>query len=342
MCKSRTYQISRNLYVERSLKEKRVKCENQKDGCRWVEMLEKYDTHLNASSTDFVERMEGCKYTTLQCRFGCGETRPRHSIAHHEIKECSQQLNDCTEKEKLLQLRIQQLLCEAVALDKQLSQKNEQLAKKDEQMAQKDKLIAQKDKLLAQKDEQLAEKEEQLAEFSVLPIPSELKNEQSQPVVPDPLESADIVPVVRVLHNFKEKKNYNRDYKSRPFFTHEGGYKMCLWIFPNGYRRADSTHVSLFLCFMKGEHDEKLKWPFRGKITVHLLNQLRDSDHKKNVITYDCSNSRYAEQVKDGEMSRGYGASDFISLKSLIQKPYLQFLKDDCLKIRVTEVQQVE
>ena len=293
-------------------------------------MLEKYDTHLNTNSTDFVERMGGCKYTILQCRFGCGETGPRHSILHHEIKECSQKLDDCTERERLLQLKIQQLLREAVA------QKDEQLAEKDKQIAE---LIAKKDRLLAQKDEQLAE---QLAEFSVLSISSELENKQSQPVVPDPLELADIVPVVRVLPNFRESKECMRIYKSHPFYTHEGGYKMCLLIYPNGFEDGESTHVSLFLCFMKGEHDDKLEWPFRGNITVHLLNQLRDSDHRERVITYNNSNSWYAERVKGGEMSQGYGTSKFISFECLIPKPNLQYLKADCLKIRVTEVQQVE
>ena len=48
-----------------------------------------------------------------------------------------------------------------------------------------------------------------------------------------------------------------------PFFTHPHGYRLCLQVFPNGYRRGKGTHVSLFMYVMQGPFDSLLKWPFR-------------------------------------------------------------------------------
>ena len=39
---------------------------------------------------------------------------------------------------------------------------------------------------------------------------------------------------------------------------------------------VQGTHVSVFTCLMRGEFDSHLKWPFRGDITIQLLNQLED------------------------------------------------------------------
>ena len=49
-----------------------------------------------------------------------------------------------------------------------------------------------------------------------------------------------------------------------PFFTHPHVYRLCLQVFPNGYRRGKGTHVSLFMYVMQGPFDSLLKWPFRG------------------------------------------------------------------------------
>ena len=335
MCKKGNYQIFPNQSVERSLKEELVKCENCKQGCTWVEKLGKYDNHLNMSSKNLAERVDGCKYATISCRFGCGDTRPRYGIIHHEIKECPQQVDDCTETEKLLQLKIHELLLEIVQQEKKIACMSEQ-----------EKQIAS-----------VHEQKKQIASMPLTPLPlmsseplplmtSERvtdETEQSLCVASDPLESSNIVPVVRVLSNFTKMKNFSERYVSHPFYTHSSGYKMCLWVYPNGFGSAENSHVSLFLCFMKGENDKKLKWPFKGDITVQLLNQLNDSNHREKVVTFGDHNSPYAKRVKTGEMSaQAFGAPELIALESLDKRPYFQYLKDDCLRIRITKVSNVK
>lgn len=65
----------------------------------------------------------------------------------------------------------------------------------------------------------------------------------NQEVMPDLIqtyvhESATVIPVQRTIFNFTELQKYYQDYVSQPFYTHPGGYKMCLWVFPNGYGDA--------------------------------------------------------------------------------------------------------
>ena len=48
---------------------------------------------------------------------------------------------------------------------------------------------------------------------------------------------------------------------------------MCLRIDANGWGIGRGTHVSVSVFMMKGEFDSHLQWPFKGEVTVQLVNQ---------------------------------------------------------------------
>ena len=54
---------------------------------------------------------------------------------------------------------------------------------------------------------------------------------------------------------------------------------MCLKVYANGVSEGKGTHVSAFICLMRGDNDDNLKWPFKGTIKVSLLNQLEGGQH---------------------------------------------------------------
>ena len=58
-------------------------------------------------------------------------------------------------------------------------------------------------------------------------------------------------------------------------------------VYPNENGDGEGTHVSIFTCMMRGPFDNDLKWPFRGEITIQIVNQARDHDHIENTISYD-------------------------------------------------------
>ena len=74
--------------------------------------------------------------------------------------------------------------------------------------------------------------------------------------------------VYPVKHSSAEEQMY-----LPAFYTHTHGYKMCLQVFPNGFNNGNGTHVSIFTCLMKGLHDDHQKWPFRGEVTIQIVNQ---------------------------------------------------------------------
>ena len=144
------------------------------------------------------------------------------------------------------------------------------------------------------------------------------------------------------MENFEYNKRKDIEWYSSPFYTHQQGYKMCVRIDANGYNIGRGTHVSLYTCFMPGEYDDELVWPFCGKIEIELLNQNADDHHHKYLIYYDDSvpnYDKYAQRVTIGDKSRGWGNPKFIS-HGFLKKPDsdVQYLKDNCLKFRVHKV----
>ena len=45
-------------------------------------------------------------------------------------------------------------------------------------------------------------------------------------------------------------------------------------------------YFSLSVYLMRGEHDDRLAWPFRGDITVQLVNQINDQNHMKVTLKF--------------------------------------------------------
>ena len=112
------------------------------------------------------------------------------------------------------------------------------------------------------------------------------------------------------------------------------GYKICLRVEANGCGLGEGTHVSVFICFMRGEFDESLKWPFRGVIAFQLLDQFTGNDHVACGVSYDNLYSDYDGRVS-GERSGGMGWHKFIAHSEL--KP--KYLQKDSLSFQVHRVE---
>ena len=157
--------------------------------------------------------------------------------------------------------------------------------------------------------------------------------------VPNPKpteERRDVVPVKRILHNFSGiKKDHMLEV---PFYTHDGGYKMHLWVFPNGYDKEEGKYMSVFTCLVKGENDDKLKWPLRGSITVQLLDQSGNENHLERTIYYtNRYNNTYRGRVTHSGRSEGvWPDKPFLAREALFGRS-CDYLRNDCLKFRIVE-----
>lgn len=138
-------------------------------------------------------------------------------------------------------------------------------------------------------------------------------------------------PASFTITDIAERRDMGNKYYSPPFYASQ--YKMCLSVYVGGCGTQKGNHVSVFACLLKGEHDDVLEWPFRGDITVEVLNWRGDQGHFKNVLSldeYDVNTDR----VKTEEMApAGFGLVKFMP----ISRTY-QYIEDQCMRMCVSRV----
>ena len=135
--------------------------------------------------------------------------------------------------------------------------------------------------------------------------------------------------------NYQEEKARDDYIVSPPMYTHPGGYKFELSLYPNGWGVGRGTHVSVYVYSLKGDHDAELKFPVKFTITLQLLNQHRDQDHHTRDI--QCRVTR--EWIGSGIFS--IGSNWIFILNADLEWNHdkqTQYLKDNCLKFRITKI----
>ena len=140
-------------------------------------------------------------------------------------------------------------------------------------------------------------------------------------------------PVELTMTNFEQHRKDGDEWYSPPFYTHPKGYKMCLLIFAGGTADGVNICVSLYLKLMRGEYDNQLKWPLRGKFTIQLLSQNGDESLWVRTVAYDSGTAdKRCSRVIAGELSNvSLGIVKFIRHSEL--KPV--YLQNNCLKFRI-------
>ena len=157
--------------------------------------------------------------------------------------------------------------------------------------------------------------------------------------VQKPLAPVFIPPPDIVMTDFEEhKKAGDLWYSPDTFYSHIGGYKMGLCVYANGHGDGEATHVSVYYCLNRGEYDDQLKWPFRGDITMQLLNQSSDEGHWEETAHFnDTVSGRHASRVVGQERATsGWGHTRFIGHNKLNTESE-EYLKNDCLKFRISK-----
>ena len=150
--------------------------------------------------------------------------------------------------------------------------------------------------------------------------------------------STEISPVMHiklVMNNFDEHRRSKDQWVSQPFFTHERGYKMCLKVTANGQGDGEGSHITAVVYLMKGEFDNQLDWPFKGDITITLLNQEEDGGHFSRTIQGVKGDRRpVSKRITDEKFISAWGIFQFKAHDELRPK----FLKSDSLKFSITTV----
>ena len=138
---------------------------------------------------------------------------------------------------------------------------------------------------------------------------------------------------VLTMANFQQHKRDNDSWYSPPVYTHHQGYKICLKVYANGSGSGKRTHVSVYVCFMRGEFDDSLTWPFQGTLTLQLLNQVNGDGHVRgrNIYNNDKTPNMHGSRVTVEEISLGWGKTTLIAHSELEPK----YLRNDTLLFQV-------
>jgi len=150
------------------------------------------------------------------------------------------------------------------------------------------------------------------------------------------------------MTGYERRKTDGTRWFSEPFYSHDGGYKMRLEVDAKGHSTDKKTFLSVWVSLMKGEFDGQLKWPFRGQVTVELLSQSGNPEHFVRIVNFtETTSNDVVGRVETDVAKNCWGCSTFIPHASLKQAKKLfgstppQYLKDDCLRFRVTNIQLI-
>ena len=138
-----------------------------------------------------------------------------------------------------------------------------------------------------------------------------------------------LAPVTFALTQYKKKKDQDRVSVSPPFYTSPKGYHMAVEVHLGNGGSVENRQMFVYVSILEGQNDLKLKWPFTGRVTITILNQIADENHLETTLEIPAG---------DGIARRGKkGFSTVIRLLDLAKNTAAntQYLKDDTLYFRV-------
>ena len=375
LCNKTDFTFIRDYGLERYLMSCDVWCSKKKDGCEWRGKLGEFEQHLNRNPSP-DNQLDGCQFVEVECKHGCGGWCQRRYIATHQDQECLERpysCEHCNEYDSTFkdvtdihyaecpkypvtcpnecrhnpfeQQEIEYHLEDDCTLAKvscplHYAGCEVELPRKDMPEHMKDTvthlaLLANVTLSLMKENQELKEKQRATEEKQRV---TEEKQKKEVAVLKEETQQLRLTmggfPI-----DFKASKEEVVCLPS--FYTHSHGYRMCLEVYPKGNCDGKGTHVSVFTYLMKGPFDDYLKWPFRGDITIQIVNQDGDHDHVEKTIPYnDDTPDDSAGRVTDEERAIGWGNSIFLAHTDLGYNAArkTRYLKDDIIIVRVVRV----
>ena len=144
-----------------------------------------------------------------------------------------------------------------------------------------------------------------------------------------------VVPVEVTMTLFSKYEFFGQHvtWYSPPFYTHDGGYMLCLSINRDGPEGYYNMFVNV--CLMRGEFDDHLQFPFRAYVEVEITNH-KTGENIEEVITFrDSDDQNWGDRVlaplkRNARGHRSEGIPKFILSE--------ECAINDSLKLRVTNV----
>ena len=330
-----------------------VCCPAQREGeCKWEdEELGQLQQHMN-----------GCDYVEVDCAHECSERFQRREVRQHEletypdeeVEEIStssivRDLEATLTENKLLREEIELIKKEldAVKMDQQhdaarLNQDQEFQSLKEEvaqlKIAQEQRDAASQAVKFEEENQELKQKMDSfLAENSSVKAEMDSLSQRLFHLEQDVngISKSRLIPVPPfyfTLFNFEHHRKESLLWYSEPFYSHIGGYKMRAEVHAGGVHAGEGSHISLYIALMRGENDDNLQWPFRGKITVQVFCYNAWSSGSTIVIDHTADDACASKPLVDSIGNPSWGVYKFVPHASLDHG-------SDCIRFRVLQVE---
>ena len=128
------------------------------------------------------------------------------------------------------------------------------------------------------------------------------------------------------IEQFSKLKELNKEWRSPPFYSPRG-YKMCLGVWPNGFRSGANTHVSVEFYKMRDVNTDKLRWPVKLPIHIRIYNYRTKKWEKEHVNGDTFSRGKVSSELE----TSGYA----LSHRLLPHEELDNYLLDDNFRIQV-------
>ncbi len=299
--------------------------------------------HCNFTATYEVvcnDHWPQCPFYPVSCSNGCENLAIKHDDLDAHLMQCSLEVVECdfshagcnvkldTEKmEKHLADNLQRhMLMMNKALQEKMEEKERKIEELEVKLDGRDKQIQE---LREEKDRQIQELQKTMKEEQEETLAKIGRVEEQLRVLIQEHERRFRVAQF-TTKDFQRLKSSDGRWDSPPVYTHPGGYRVGILVYPNGYGQGGGTHVTVWLCSIMGKNDDRLKWPADCTITLQLLNQHRDQDHVTE-----------SRRVRWSEVLLTDFNPEFIAHEDLDWNAakQTQYLTNNCLQFRITEIQ---
>ena len=136
-----------------------------------------------------------------------------------------------------------------------------------------------------------------------------------------------VAPLVVRMVGVSQLMEKREPFVSPPFYSHLGGYKLCFTVLPSNPRGSSKAafmqprteeYLSVTVFLMEGANDDRLLIPFRGEVTLSLLNQLEDDNHWSKTVFFNKDKlSTPPKDIKGMKGFNGRGYPKFIAVDKL-------------------------
>ena len=194
-----------------------------------------------------------CKKYPMECPNKCGETMiERQHLPKHLEETCPLQVIKCdfscadcevecqrqhmpTHLEENLQSHLKKVSQCTITLLNKTEQQQSIIEQLQNSIEQQQSVIDQQQSFIEQLQNVTAQQQKQIVALMYLNV--------QKPLVPVFVPPPDIV-----MTDFEKHKKASDKWYSPPFYSHIGGYKMCLCVYANGIGDGKDTQVSVFCC----------------------------------------------------------------------------------------------